>query len=92
MKVTYEKGELRVDLHDLLSSVDAQTKIEMVESLACDDDIITHVTNQILDGWTESGYHGGILCTASANPRIGFEVWGDCAKGNHSPGEGPCGI
>lgn len=68
MKTRYENGRLCFDVGAFLDDLPAEDKIAFVETLACDDAIIKHVTAQILDGWTESGQHGGILCTASADP------------------------
>lgn len=50
--------KLEFDLHDLLSGAADETKIQLIESLACDDAIIKHVTDQILDHWTENCYCG----------------------------------
>lgn len=60
MTLKYNKdGKLEFDLHSLLECAKDQTKIELIESLACDDAIIKHVTDQILDGWTENCFCGG---------------------------------
>lgn len=73
MNSKYELGRISFDLHNLLSSVPPEMKVEMVESLACDDDIIKHVTAQILDGWTQSGYYGSKSCGAHEDPAIGLD-------------------
>lgn len=70
MKVEYKAGNIIMDLHDLLRFVSPETKQEMIESLACDDDIIRHVVEQIISGWTENMYCGGSACTPSANPLL----------------------
>ena len=36
MNIKYDKGNLVIDLHELLQSVDVETRVEMIESLACD--------------------------------------------------------
>lgn len=59
MTLQYNKdGKLEFDLHSLLECAKDQTKIELIESLACDDAIIKHVADQILDGWTENTFCG----------------------------------
>lgn len=59
MTIKYNKdGKLEFELHSLLECAKDQTKIELIESLACDDAIIKHVTDQILDGWTENCFCG----------------------------------
>ena len=39
-------------LHELLSILD------VLNNLACTDEVITYVAQQIIDGWTEQGSHG----------------------------------
>jgi hypothetical protein len=68
MTIKYDNGNLVIDLHALLACVDAATRASFIESLACDDEIIRHVTAQILDRWTESVYAGGSLVTAVPAP------------------------
>ena len=59
MTLEYNKdGKLEFDLHSLLSCIKDESKIELIESLSCDDAIIKHVTDQILDGRTENMFCG----------------------------------
>lgn len=67
MNVKYDNGELRFDFHELLRYVDPARKQELVESLACDDDIIKHVADQIISRWTESCFSGSSFVTAPAD-------------------------
>ncbi len=64
MKLKYEKGYLHIDLFDLLENIPATEKSEMLKTLACDDQVITDVTQMILDQWTSEGYSGGANTTA----------------------------
>jgi hypothetical protein len=81
MKVRYEEGQIRLNLHDLLAYVQPDQKQELIESLACDDDIITFVTQQILDKYTESGYSGGAYVVACADPVRGLDwAWREVAR------------
>ena len=68
MRITYKDGNISIDLHELLCSVKAEDKISFVESLSCDEDIIRHVTDQIISGWTENCYCGSTSCSASDVP------------------------
>ena len=81
MNAKYKDGNIEFDLHDLLMSVSAESKAEMIESLACDDEIIKHVADQIITKWTENCCSGGAACTAGADPRFGLDwAWREVAK------------
>ena len=81
MTIKYEKGELHLDLHEMLGHVTGEQKREMVESLSCDDDITRHVVAQILTRWTESGYCGSSVCTAQGEPYYALDqAWRQIAK------------
>jgi hypothetical protein len=71
MKTQYAEGRLSFDAGAFLDSLPAEEKLSFIETLACDDAVIKHVADQLLDGWTESGQHGGLLCTASPDPQEG---------------------
>jgi hypothetical protein len=59
MNAKLNKGQLTIDISDLLDSLSPEDKIELIETLACQDTIIKHVADQILTGWTENCYSGG---------------------------------
>jgi len=68
MKLNYKDGVISFDLDGFLSHLSGDDKLKMVESLACEDAVITHVVAQILDGWTEGGFHGAKGCYAPTDP------------------------
>lgn len=69
MTLTYNKdGKLEFDFHELLLCVKAEAKVELIESLSCDEAIIQHVADQILGGWTEHCFCGAMECGASPYP------------------------
>lgn len=81
MKLQYEGGMVSFDLHWLLEMVPAEQKRELVESLSCDTDLIDFVAQQIINKWTENGYHGAALCSAADAPAYGLDkAWRDVAK------------
>lgn len=81
MNARYKEGKIEFDLHDLLQDVSIETKLEMLESLACDDQIIKHVADQIITKWTENCCSGGAACIAGAEPRFGLDwAWREVAK------------
>lgn len=59
MNADLKKGMLSVNLYDVFESLSPEELIELVDSLACTDAVIKHVADQIIDGWTELGSHGG---------------------------------
>lgn len=69
MNTHYENGRLSFDFAALLNSIPDEGKLALVDTLSCEDEIIRNVTAQILDGWTEQGSHGSLLCTAHSDPK-----------------------
>lgn len=59
-----DKGNLKLNIVDMLDSLSNECKLELIESLSCDDAVIKHVMDQVFEGCTENGYHGSISCTA----------------------------
>lgn len=73
MIAKFQDGKLQLDLHDFLSSVPDEQKVELIESLSCDEAILKHVIAQLLDGWTESCYHGATTALASPEPHTALD-------------------
>ena len=81
MNIEFKDGNLQIDLHDLLDSVKEEDLNEFLETVSCNDKVIKHVTDQILDKWTENCYSGGAACTADAAPIWGLDkAWREVAK------------
>jgi hypothetical protein len=83
MKVDYKEGTISFDLHDMLSCVCHEKRLEMIESLACDDAIIKHVTDQIIHRWTENSFSGSSVCTIPSDSSRGCpldDAWRRVAK------------
>jgi len=87
--VKLEDGRLSVSVYALLDELTPEEQAEVVESLSCQDAIIKHVADQILDGFTENGswgYEGtGISTISSPTPleaarRRVAEMAGDVAR------------
>ena len=74
MNVSYENGYLKVDIYDLCTGLPKEDKLKLVESLACDDDLIRHVSDQIVEGMTENGYYGSSYCTPSPEPYLALDA------------------
>lgn len=54
------------------SFTDEQRK-DFIERIACEDDLIKHIADQIFLGCTENGSYAGTACTASSNPSWGLD-------------------
>lgn len=68
MRITIEMGKLHLDVAELFESMTPEDKLKLADTMACMDDVISYVAQQILDGWTEQGSHGRIQCAPSTNP------------------------
>lgn len=74
MRTRYdEKGNITLSFQDLLEHLPDADKVDLIEHLSCDDAVIKHVTDQILEGWTENSYHGSVSCEANAEPHRGLD-------------------
>lgn len=68
-----DKRELAIDLEDVLRNFTAEEKRTLADSLACFDDVIKDVADQIVKGWTDTTSHGLLCCTAGENPSTGLD-------------------
>lgn len=73
MKLEYKEGNLQFDFFDAIKYVPAEQMPDLIETLSCDDVIIKHVTDQILEGWTENFCSGGSCVSAQAFPKTGLD-------------------
>ena len=53
-------GHLVIDINDIFDNLPEDSIIELIERLSCSEQVIKHVADQLLEGWTENGYHGSI--------------------------------
>jgi hypothetical protein len=67
MSIKIENNNLCLPLHLLLDALDAEAYQDIIKNLACEDEIIQRVTDQILTGWTDD-YHGARGCGANVEP------------------------
>ncbi len=66
MKAEIVNGKVILDYCELFDNASGEELNLLVQSLACQDSIVKHVADQLLEGWTEDGYHGGVA--GDANP------------------------
>lgn len=81
MKATIQGDTLQIRLIELIEAIDPEQLRLFADSLACSDDVIRYVTQQILDKWTEHTSHGMTNYTARAEPTTGLDwAWREVAK------------
>jgi len=56
--VKLEDGYVMIDVADLFQRLSVEQKTELAQHLACDEAVLGFVADQLLDGWTEAGWHG----------------------------------
>lgn len=60
MDAKITEGRLTVNVADLIGQLDDEGRQHVIQTLACQSEVIEAVAEQIVDGWTEAGYHGYI--------------------------------
>jgi hypothetical protein len=50
----YENGEIKIDAWEMIQYLPKEKLLEFIETFACHDVVIKHVTDQIIEGWTEN--------------------------------------
>jgi 2-methylaconitate cis-trans-isomerase PrpF len=55
---TDDHGNIIIDPFELIELVPSHLKIELIERLSCEDEVIKHVMDQVFVGLTENGYAG----------------------------------
>lgn len=53
--------------NELVELMSEDDKVEFMQSLSCHDSVINYVAQQIINGCTDDGFHGGVT-SVSANP------------------------
>ena len=64
------EGKLVIDVQDIFDNLPSDKVIELIESLSCSEVVIKHVADQLLEGWTENGYHGSISSGLTLSTQI----------------------
>jgi len=72
----YENGEIKIDAWELIQYLPKEKLLEFIETFACHDVVIKHVTDQIIEGWTENMCNGGKDYPTKSEPNSGW----DCAR------------
>jgi len=59
---------------DFLSLLTDEERDDFYQCLACQDIVVKHVADQIIDGWTENGSYGSKTCGASITPTCELDI------------------
>ena len=59
MQLKINEGKITIDAYELIDAFTGEEKLKLIECLACQDEVVKHVADQIIDGWTENGWHAG---------------------------------
>lgn len=68
-----DAGRLEVNLYDLLGTATGEQRAALIDALACQQEVIDEVMNQVLDGSTSAGSHGPAGGVWSANETHGID-------------------
>ena len=69
MKVNSE-GKIEIDAQDIFDNLPEDSVLGLIESLSCSEVVIKHVADQLLEGWTESGYCGSTCINLKPSTEI----------------------
>lgn len=58
VSATVDGGKLQIDLYDLLGSLTGEARANVIDMLACRQEVIDEVMNQVIDGYTSQGSYG----------------------------------
>ena len=64
------EGKLVIDVQDIFDNLSHDSTLELIESLSCSEVVIKHVADQLLEGWTENGYHGSVSSGLTPSTQI----------------------
>lgn len=54
----YVNHKFQFAFQEMIEKLPDEEKVELIEALSCEDAIIKHVMDQVLDTCTENGWHG----------------------------------
>lgn len=60
--------------NELIELISDEDKVDFMQSLACDDIIIKHVTDQLIGGCTDGGYYGSSVWSSESEPSTPLDI------------------
>lgn len=70
----FEEGKFVIDAESLLDAMSDESKMHLIERLSCEDVVIKHVIDQIVDGLTENCSSGSRLCGTSEEVYLPLDI------------------
>ena len=70
-ELRYKDGDAILSVCSLLGSMTGEAKADLIARLACDDDVIKMVADQIIHGCTDDGSCGSSYVTAHSDDSMG---------------------
>lgn len=70
----FEEGKFVIDAESLLDAMPDESKMHLIERLSCEDVVIKHVVDQIVDGLTENWCSGSRLCGTSEEVYLPLDI------------------
>lgn len=74
MRLELKDGNIVINTHDLLENMPADSLVELIQSLACQEAVVKHVADQIIDGWTDDGYYAARSVAKSEEPNTALDT------------------
>lgn len=63
-----DKGQLKIDLYELVARLAPEQALMFADAVAMRDDVIDAVAKHLINGWTVAGSHQGWSVDAVVNP------------------------
>lgn len=67
IQISLEGDSLTINVLDVLDGLSIEQKNQLIEQLSCREDVIKHVSDQLVHGCTEDGYSGFTGSAASCS-------------------------
>lgn len=73
MEATILDGKFVINIHDLLSTISKEQRLELIQHFAVVSEVIDEVANQIIDGYTSEGWHGSTGYGGNPDAKFGLD-------------------
>ena len=68
-----ENGKIIINLYDSLGQATGEERAALIDALACREEVITEVMNQVLDHYTSQGSHGRTYYGGNPDATLGID-------------------
>lgn len=73
MNIKLVDGRLSLDIIWVLENLTNEEKVDLIETLSCEDAVINHISDQIIRGYTDQIYCGLRSLTISPDPTTALD-------------------